>query len=509
MGAMNTLATPMDTPVAVQPGQIGAAAATPVATVPAKPKRLRPTVPNPGKPWPDFPLTWHPRGYWQKKVGGAVWRFGAEPIGAYNDYRDRLKAYEAGEAAHAGGAIPRFTLGHAKDSFLNRQAKRLAEGEIGPVQMGKWFTELRRMLPRAVPLATRLSALADERTAPALFGAIRSAAMARGLHAADRHICYVRAMLDHVSSPAGGRMMRPPCYGGDFEKPTREQMERDRNARQDEGPTTWSRAEAVRLIRAAAEKRGPHLYAQLVLAVVAGYTSADLARLPISRVKRDLGVIDFPRVKNGRKRLCLLSGPLLAAIDASLGARPKPREERFAHLLFLSRRGTPINESKPKLDGRGRTVGTGRKDNLGLSVRRLCETLDRDDEAAWRRGGKKGIRPAPLKRAGCGQKTFRSLNYGACVRSGVDKDFIALLRGRRFQNPIEEYYLRGDLRDEMSKLVNHLIASFEIPDGPPARLKQSWPKKRKDGKTRLPMSPPSRRTGVALPLLGSPEQGLG
>ncbi len=215
--------------------------------------------------------------------------------------------------------------------------------------------------------------------------------------------------------------------------------------------------------------------------MVAGYTSADLAKLPIARVKRDVGVIDFPRVKNGRKRLCLLTPPVLAAIDASLAARPQPREERFAGLLFLSRRGTPINESKARRDAGGVVVGTGRKDNLALSVRRLCRTLDAEDLAAWSAAGGKGQPPPTLERAGCGQKTFRSLNYGACVRSGVEKDFVALLRGRRFQNPIEEYYLRGDLRDELKKLVDHLTSYFQIPGTPPARVPQVRPKRKKRG----------------------------
>jgi hypothetical protein len=467
---MKRVATPVATPARAQPvkGETSV--------------RVRPVIEKPTKPWADFPLNWHKRGYWKKKAAwapGGELRYTADAIESYNLWLADERAHNDGQAIV--GRTNRFSLENAKDLFLTRQHQRLTDGEISAAQFGRWRLELAVMLPKAIDMNTRLHAFADERTAPTLFRQIKSAAVARGLQAAEKHIVYVRAMLDYIASPNGGRLMRPAWYGDAFDRPTQASIDQARDDEDVHGTGNadcWTFNEAIRILDAA-KAHDAHLYAQLVLCALAGYTSADCAALPLGKIDRERKVINFPRVKlkrKRRKRLCPLTVPLLAAIDASLAKRPQPADEAFAHLLFLTRNGTPINESKARHDEHGRVTGVGRKDVLNLKLRRLCERLDRDALKAWRKRGSKGEPPRPLRRPGLGQKTFRAMNYIAGLGAGVDKDFLAVLRGRRFANPIEEYYLRGDLRRELEKLVVHIAQQFKItaPKPPSSKPRQKW-----------------------------------
>src|SRR6516164_4899165 len=53
---------------------------------------------KPAKPYPDFPLTAHPAGYWCKKIRGQLHYFGpwADPDGALKKYLAEKDALHAG-----------------------------------------------------------------------------------------------------------------------------------------------------------------------------------------------------------------------------------------------------------------------------------------------------------------------------------------------------------------------------------------------------------------------------
>lgn len=455
---METLPTPDATP-------------EPAHTPPARTPRNRPDVARPAKPFPEFPLHWAKRGYWRIKRDGQHVNYTADAIQSYKLFLEDERLRTAGQAPPRTSIRTKSTLEDARNLFLSHQQKRMTDGKIGAVQMGKYRQELAVELPRAIDMSTRLSGFADEVLAPELFEVIHTKAMKRGLSAAERHICYVRAMLTRAAKK---KLMLPPVYGEEneyFAKPTPEQIAKAQRAKAALGgaqgsQSVWSMAEARRIL-AAAKAWDVHVYAQLVCAALAAYTSADLAALPLSAIDRARGVIDFPRVKNGKRRLCPLVPVLLQAIDASLAARPTPAAPEFAGLVFLTRNGTPINQTKSKLDEHGRVIGTGRKDALNLNLRRLCERLDALDDKAWAKRRKK--RPADaarLRRPGLGQKTFRAMNYHAGLGAGVDKDFLAVLRGRSFQFPIEEYYLRGELQTDLKKLVTHIAKTFDLKSDP-------------------------------------------
>src|SRR5215471_13798794 len=98
---------------------------TPHPTAPA------PTV-KPNKPYPDFPLTAHPAGYWCKKIKGKLYYFGpwSDPDGALKKYLEQKDDLHAGRKPResAEGA----TVKELCNRFLNAKQALLDAGELSP-----------------------------------------------------------------------------------------------------------------------------------------------------------------------------------------------------------------------------------------------------------------------------------------------------------------------------------------------------------------------------------------
>src|SRR5215469_10759935 len=85
---------------------------------------------KPAKPYPEFPLTAHPAGYWCKKIRGKVHYFGPwdDPDGAldrYNEQKDDLHA----------GRTPRpdpdaLTVKGVANAFLRAKREAVDAGEL-------------------------------------------------------------------------------------------------------------------------------------------------------------------------------------------------------------------------------------------------------------------------------------------------------------------------------------------------------------------------------------------
>src|ERR1700730_9200327 len=87
---------------------------------------------KPGKPYPEFPLTAHPAGYWCKKIRGKIHYFGP-----WDDSDGALARYNAQkEALHAGrkprGEEEGFTIKRLINRFLNAKAASRDAGELTP-----------------------------------------------------------------------------------------------------------------------------------------------------------------------------------------------------------------------------------------------------------------------------------------------------------------------------------------------------------------------------------------
>lgn len=349
----------------------------------ASAKRVRETPPRQEKPFPDFPLFWHTRGYWACKRNG-------RQIAYCADWKEAYKRHLQDEDLRTRGEEPAardrsaYTVRDAINVFLTRQAERMEAGEIQDVQLAKYRRRCEQF-GEDVGLTTRLRRLAGD-DGPELFSRAHKAAMARGLVAADQYVFYIRAMCT-LAEKRG--LMPPPFYGESFEPPTAAQTARAKIAEEQEhGERAWG-VEELRTIVSAAAEFSPHLYAQVLLGLNCAFGADDCAIMRETWIDRKRNLIRGYRGKNTRKRICPIWPVTLAAIDASRQARAdaeiKPAREEWANRVFLTENGFPVARKVTKLDDNGLVKSTSRVDSIQQNFVRMLERAEFKGaiEQAW------------------------------------------------------------------------------------------------------------------------------
>src|SRR5580704_15729308 len=106
-------------------------------------RRLRKEADKPKKPYPEFPLSPHPSGYWQKKIRGKIHYFGrwAKRVNGKlvridgDGWKEALELYKAvADDLHAG-RTPRvksdgLTVANLCNHFLTAKLRKQTSGEI-------------------------------------------------------------------------------------------------------------------------------------------------------------------------------------------------------------------------------------------------------------------------------------------------------------------------------------------------------------------------------------------
>src|SRR5215468_6597138 len=87
---------------------------------------------KPNKPYPEFPLTAHPAGYWCKKIRGKLHYFGPwdDPDGALAKYLEQKDALHAGRKPRQGGEG--LTVKDLANHFLNAKKALVDAAELSP-----------------------------------------------------------------------------------------------------------------------------------------------------------------------------------------------------------------------------------------------------------------------------------------------------------------------------------------------------------------------------------------
>src|SRR5262245_11842658 len=87
---------------------------------------------KPSKPYPDFPLTAHPAGYWCKKIRGKLSYFGPwnDPDGALQKYLAQRDDLHAGRTPRE--ASGELTVKDLCNRLLNAKQALLDVGELAP-----------------------------------------------------------------------------------------------------------------------------------------------------------------------------------------------------------------------------------------------------------------------------------------------------------------------------------------------------------------------------------------
>jgi integrase len=301
-------------------------------------RRRRKAVARPKKPYPDFPLSPHASGAWQKKIRGKIHYFGrwAKRVDGQlvriegDGWQEALELYkEQAEDLHAG-RTPRvksdgLTVAGLCNAFLTAKLRKQTAGELSH-RMFAEYKETTDLVVAAFGKDRRVDDLAADD-----FEALRATMAERwGPVRLGNAITRVKSVFKY--GIANALIEKAIRYGSEFKKPDKAGLRRHRAKKGEK----MLEADQLRNLIDAADV---FLKAMILLGVNCGYGNADCAKLPLSAVDLDNGWIDFPRPKSGVARRCPLWPETLTALRNAIAERPEPRQAGASGLVFLTSRG--------------------------------------------------------------------------------------------------------------------------------------------------------------------------
>jgi integrase len=292
---------------------------------------------KPAKPYPGFPLTFHPAGYWCKKIHGKLHYFGprfdpSDPTAAAAAADVALAEYnQKAEALHAGRtprpASDALTVKNACNVFLYAKEQLVKAGELSSRMWGE-YKEVCGLLLKHLGKARRVSDLD-----PSDFTVLRvNMAKRWGPVRLANAIQRVRSVFKYAAD--ADLIDRAVRFGPGFKRPTKKVL---RLHRAEQGPKLFTADEVRRLLGAA----DVQFKAMLLLGINCGFGMADCGKLPQSALDLTGGWADYPRPKTGIPRRCPLWPETVEAIREALATRPAPKQEEHSALVFLAARGRP------------------------------------------------------------------------------------------------------------------------------------------------------------------------
>jgi len=309
---------------------------------------------RPKKPYPDFPLTPHASGAWQKKIRGKVHYFGKwgkrvngklERIPG-DGWEAALKDYKAQADDLHAGRTPRvksdgLTVADLCNRLLTSKLRKKEAGELG-VRSFADYKEVTDLLVAAFGANRLVDDLAADD-----FGVLRSR-MAKRWGPVRLGNAITRTKSIFKFGLDNGHFDRAVRYGTEFKKPDKSVLRKHR-AKSGE---RMLEAEQVRALIEGVEvpvegkapvlvKPTPTMKAMILLGVNCGFGNADVAALPVQAVNLESGWITYPRPKTGIARRCPLWPETVAAIREAMAKRAKPATYAECGVLFLTSKGTP------------------------------------------------------------------------------------------------------------------------------------------------------------------------
>jgi len=282
---------------------------------------------KPAKPYPEYPLTPHPAGYWCKKIKGKMYYFGPwdDPDGALAKYLEQKDALHAGRKPRedAGG----ITVKELANQFLNAKAASRDAGELTP----RSWQDYKDACDLLVKQFGKGRLLAD--LGPDDFAELRKK-MARGWGPGTLGNVIQRMRVAFKFAFDNGLIDRPVCYGQNFKRPSKKTLRIDKAKK---GAKLFTAEEVRKLLDLA----GVQMKAMILLGINCGFGNADCGALPRAALDLEHGMIDFPRPKTGIPRRCPLWPETVAAVREALARRPEPKQEEHAGLVFVTKYGLP------------------------------------------------------------------------------------------------------------------------------------------------------------------------
>jgi integrase len=288
---------------------------------------------KPAKPYPDFPLTAHPAGYWCKKIRGKLHYFGPwdDPDGALKKYLEQRDDLHAGRKPRPDTEA--VTVKDVVNAFLNHKQTLVDSGELSP----RTWREYKDATDLLIAWLGKRRVVAD--LGPDDFAALRNRMTEKwGPVRVGNAIQRVRSVFKHAFD--AGLIDRPIRFGPGFKRPSKKTLRLHRAA---QGAKLFSADEIRRLLAAA----GQPLKAMMLLGINCGFGNADCGNLPLSALDLDAGIIDYPRPKTGMPRRCPLWPETAAALREALAGRPEPKDPADAGLVFVTKYGLSWAKDTP------------------------------------------------------------------------------------------------------------------------------------------------------------------
>lgn len=314
---------------------------------------------KPEKPSPDFPLFPHAAGVWAKKIRGKLHYFGPweEPAAALRRYNEQKEALHAGRKPRE--EPEGLTVKQLANHFLNAKAAARDAGELTPRSWGDYKAVCDLLIEHFGK--SRLVADLD----PDDFAGLRNKLARKwGPVTLGNVIQRIRVVFKFAWD--NGLTDRPARYGQGFKRPSKKTL---RVHRAKQGARLFAAEEVRQLIDAA----GTPMRAILLLGINCGLGNADVGYLPLTALDLGAAWLDYPRPKTGMPRRCPLWPETVAAIREANEARPSPKGEAHAGLVFVTRYGLPW--AKDVADSPVTKETRKLLDRLGIGGRRNFYTL--------------------------------------------------------------------------------------------------------------------------------------
>src|SRR6516164_9808062 len=262
-------------------------------------RRPKKDVDRPKKPYPEFPLTPHASGAWQKKICGKIHYFGrwAKRVNGKlvrvegDGWKEALEAYKAvADDLHAG-RTPRvkgdgLTVADLCNRFLTAKLRKRESGELG-LRMFAEYQETTDLIVAAFGKTRRVDDLAADD-----FEALRARMAERwGPVRLGNGITRVKSVFKYGLD--NGLIDKPVRFGGEFRKPDKAVLRRHR-AKNGEKMLESDQLRAMVEGALVVGEDGPELVrpsaqlrAMILLGINSGFGNHDVASLPLSAL--DLG----------------------------------------------------------------------------------------------------------------------------------------------------------------------------------------------------------------------------
>ncbi|TWU18032.1 tyrosine-type recombinase/integrase [Allorhodopirellula heiligendammensis] len=282
------------------------------------------------KPYPDFPLFPHRNGQWCKKIRGKHRHFGSVKDG----WESALELYQLQRDDLYAGRDPQvydegLTLADLWTDFLVDFQKRVDRGRVG---QGSWNDHQRtgKLVVACLGRHTLVSTIRKsdlKRLREGWEDAYAPATIAG-------HVARVKAVFAWAYEDE--ELIETPIkFGRVFARPAESEFRQHR----ERSKTKLLTAAQIRSLLAVAT---PQMRCCILLGINMALNNKDCGFLEFRHVDLDTGWVTYPRNKTHCRRKALLWPETLAAINAYLPKRRRPKSAELADRILLTRCGGPL-----------------------------------------------------------------------------------------------------------------------------------------------------------------------